>query len=240
MNDEFYHLLAGLIDSFFWHGELLGSENLPQKGPAVFIGNHLGSLGPIGAATTIPLRLYPWIHDHMVDYEKAAAYLNMDFVERRLKLKPPVSLAVSKVLSKITVPMFHSMGCIPVYRVYENIEITWNKSLSCLCEGKFLLVFPEDESLGFNNIINMAPFQKSVFRLGELYYSKTKERLAFFPVAIHPSRRVQIGSPILYNPANLPQKERRRLKNTVEKAVVRMYLGLSETREANYIAHPLQ
>ncbi len=224
MNDPLYHLLARLLNRIYWRGELLGGKNLPEHGPAVFIGNHLGALGPIGAVATIPLRLHPWIHEHMVDYEKAAAYLNMDFVERRLKLRPPLSKIISKMLSHITVPLLTSVGCIPVHRGYENMKATWEASIACLLDGKILLVFPEDESLGLNPQTNMAPFQKTIFRLGEKYYEQTRQNLAYYPVAIQESHSVKVGTPYWYNPNNSPSKERRRLKTLAEGAVIRMYL----------------
>ena len=223
MNDPLYHLLARLLNRVYWNGKLLGGENLPEQGPAIFIGNHLGALGPIGTVATIPLRLHPWIHKHMVDYEKAATYLNMDFVERRLKLRPPLSGIVSKGLSHITVPLLRSVGCIPVHRGYKNMQTTWEESLACLLDGKILLVFPEDESLGLNPQTNMAPFQKTIFRLGEMFYKQTGQKLAYYPVAIQESHSVKVGTPYWYNPSNSPSKERRRLKNLAEDAVIRMY-----------------
>lgn len=224
MNDRRYHLLARVLDTVYWGGKLQGSENLPEQGPAIFIGNHLGALGPIGAVATIPLRLYPWIHEHMLDDKKAAAYLNMDFVERRLKLRPPLSGIVSKGLSHITVPLLRSVGCIPVRRGYKNMQTTWEESLACLLDGKILLVFPEDESLGLNPQTNMAPFQKTIFRLGEKYYEQTRKILAYYPVAIQESHSVKVGAPYWYNPSHSPSKERRRLKNLAENAVICMYL----------------
>ena len=116
MKNNSNRVLMKVLNPFLWGGELLGEENLPRVGPAVFIANHLEAIGPIAAECSIPLRLYAWIVADMVDEEKAAAWLKWDFVERTLELKPPVSAWVAKGLSKITVPMLRSLGCIPVYR----------------------------------------------------------------------------------------------------------------------------
>lgn len=228
MNDRMYELIAGVLEALLWDGELIGRENLPQEGPAIFIANHLVQLGPIGAVCSLPMRVYPWIHGDMVDKEKAAAYLNWDFVERTLKLRPPLSLAVARALSRITVPLLRSIGCVGVQRGYEYIQSTWQESLDLLLAGKFLLVFPEDNQLEYNPETHMAPFQKSVFRLGEIYHQSMQKRLAFYPLAIHESHRVMAGQPYWYNPSNPPAVERRRLKNALEQAVIRMYLQMAE------------
>ncbi len=174
----FYQFLTGALDLFLWSGELIGEENLPKEGPAVFIANHLGPTGPIAVACSIPLQLYPWAIGDMLDKKLAPEYLRVDFVEPRLKLKPPFSRIFSKALSKITVPMLKALGCIPAYlggqeRLYDTLKI----SLSLLLERKCLLVFPEYAILGSDSLVRMYPFQKTVFRLGEMYYDQTGERL---------------------------------------------------------------
>jgi hypothetical protein len=225
MNDTIYHLIVGVLDLFLWGGELIGEANLPRRGPAVFIANHLEANGPIAAACSIPLRMYSWSVADMVDKQKAAAYLKWDFVERTLHLKPPASAWVAKELSKITVPLLRSLGCIPVYKgEYERMqEVTLPLSMEVLRQGKFLLVFPEDNLLPKDPETRMAPFQHSFVRLGEVYHEETGERLAFYPVTIHPSSRVMVGKAVAFNPLNPIGLERHRLKGLLEDAVRGMY-----------------
>jgi 1-acyl-sn-glycerol-3-phosphate acyltransferase len=52
------HFLMRVLKLFLWNGELVGEENLPRSGPAVFIANHLEAVGPIAAYCSIPFRLY--------------------------------------------------------------------------------------------------------------------------------------------------------------------------------------
>jgi len=224
----FYQFLTGALDLFLWDGELLGEENLPKEGPAVFIANHLGPNGPIAVVCSIPLQLHPWAIGDMMDKELAPEYLRQDFVEPRLKLKLPFSRVFSKALSKITVPMLKGLGCIPAYlggqeRLYDTLKM----SLSLLLEGKCLLVFPEYAILGSDSLVQMYPFQKTVFRLGEMYYEQTGERLAFYPVTVHESGKVMVGQPIAYNPLNPLSIERHRLKDLLEETVKKMYMQMS-------------
>jgi len=138
ISDRLYRFLVRLLDILIGGGELQGWENLPERGPAVFIGNHLDALGPIAAVSSIPLRLYPWIIADMVDETKAAAYLNQDFTERQLHI-PPLSVWPFLVYSRAS-PF---LCCAPL-AAFLSITIrsacswllkpacdTWNKGIVC-------------------------------------------------------------------------------------------------------------
>lgn len=240
MKDLAYHLIARGLDSLVWGGDLIGSENLPDEGPAVFIANHLGPLGPIGIVCSIPFRLYPWVVGEMMDPILAPDYLRVDFVEPRLKLKPPFSMVLSKVLSKISVPLIQSIGGIPTFYNgnQELLCTTLEKSLKKLIEGKFLLVFPEYAIIGSDSMKKIYPFQKTVFRLGEMYYASTRGKLGFYPVAVHESHKVKIGTPYLFSPLSQPVQERLRLKRLLESAINQLYQDLDREFQTEKMMTP--
>lgn len=229
MKDGLYQFIVGFLDLFLWGGKMIGEENLPRRGPAVFISNHLDATGPIAASCSIPLRFHPWVIADMMDKDLAPIWLQADFVERQLHLKPPVSRWVARVLCRISVPLFYSLGCIPVYtNDYERMRETLEMSMDVLREGKFLLVFPEDYHLLKDPITKMQPFQHSFARLGERYYSETGERLDFYPLTIHASGNLVVGKPVAFNPLNPVGVERRRLKELMEDTITNMYMHLEE------------
>jgi hypothetical protein len=239
MNDFSYHLLVKSLDAFIWGGELFGDENLPEKGPAVIIANHLGPLGPIGVVCSLPFRMYPWVVGEMVDPDLAPEYIRADFVEPRLKLKPPFSKFFSRWLTKITVPLMRSIQGIPAYLGGQELLYgTLEKSLELLLEEKYLLVFPEYAILGTDSMKKIYPFQKTVFRLGELYYSTTQKRLGFYPMAVHETHKAKIGCPFLFSPLNQPVKERLRLKNMVESSVHQLYMELDQGDQPEKMLSP--
>jgi len=227
MKDEMYQFIVGVLDLFLWGGELIGEENLPRRGPAVFLANHLDATGPIAAACSIPLRIHPWVIADMMDKDLAPIWLQADFTERQLHLKPPVSRWLSRALCKISVPLFYSLGCIPVYaNDYDRMRETMEMSMAVLREGKFLLVFPEDYRLSRDPVTKMQPFQHSFARLGEAYYAETGERLMFYPVVIHATGHLVVGKPVAFNPLNPVGPERRRLKELMEDTIIAMYMQL--------------
>jgi hypothetical protein len=230
MNDGLYQFIVGVLDLFLWGGELIGEENLPRSGPAVFIANHHEATGPIAIACSIPLRLYSWSVADMLDEEKAAAWLKWDFVERTLHIKPPASAWVAKWLSKITVPFLRSLGNIPVFKGdYDRMSDTLRLSMDILRQGKFLLIFPEDIAFPADPVTGMRAFQRSFARLGEVYYQETGERLEFYPVAAHPAGIVTVGKAVTFNPLSAVGIERHRLKNLMEDTIRAMYLQVEHT-----------
>ena len=227
MNDELYHFIVGILDLFLWSGELVGEDNLPRRGPAVFVANHLDATGPIGVVCSIPLRVHSWTVADMVDQEKAAAYLKWDFVERSLHIQPPLSAWVARRLAKPASAFLRGLGCIPVYKGdYDRMVETLRLSMDELRQDHFLLIFPEDNLLPEDPETRMKPFQHSFARLGEMYYSETRARLDYYPVAVHSAGCVIIGKPVAYNPLNPVGLERHRLKELMECTIRDMYLNV--------------
>jgi hypothetical protein len=224
-----YHFYLKLLRIFLWRGKLVGEENLPQKGPAVMVSNHLDSTGPIACLCSIPRRLFPWSVGDMLDLEKAPAYMNKDFTERELHLKPPLSNWLSYLLTRLTVPMLKSLGCIPVHQGnYARMQETLSLSMDVLRRGGFVIIFPKGQSVLEDKNTGICPFEHTFARLGEMVFGETGERLAFHPVAVHPQGFVQVGKAELYAPENPAGVERRRLKGVMETAVREMYARLEE------------
>ena len=105
MSDRVYHLVVGGVKLFGWQYHLIGKDNLPQTGPAVFIANHLDSTGPIACCCSIPLRMHLWGMADLMESGKAPACMNTYFTEKELHLKPPLSAWFSYLLTRITVPL---------------------------------------------------------------------------------------------------------------------------------------
>lgn len=229
MNETLYRLVAWGFQELIWGGDLLGADALPERGPAVFVSNHLGALGPIAVGASIPFRLHAWTHADMLDPRLATDYLRRDFLEHQLHLARPFSDWLARGISKLHVPLLRAVGCIPVYHTPDGLLETFRLSVDLLAQGECLLVFPEDPDLPIDPRYQMTPFKKGFARLGELFYEPTKQILPFYPLAVNAeSFTVRVGRPVRYNPLGNAANERLRIKNLLERSIHEMYLQASE------------
>ena len=236
MNDGLYRVLATLLNVNLWGGELVGGETLPARGPAVYVANHARSLGPIAVTCSLPFRTYPWVVGDMLDWQKAPAYLEQDFLQGELHLEPPLSGFLARLLSQASVRLLRGVECIPVWRG-EHLRETYDVSLCDLQAGKPLLIFPEDPHQPADEVVGMRPFRKGFAHLGELYFERTHEILRFYPLAVHARRRqVKVGKPLAFNPNNGRAPERTRLTALLESAIRNMLL---EADMQSYAGVPL-
>ncbi|HEX2697108.1 MAG TPA: hypothetical protein VHM28_05325 [Anaerolineales bacterium] len=225
--DVLYRVLSGFLNVFVWGGELAGSDNLPEEGPAVYVANHALALGPIAVTSSLPIRLYPWVIGDMVAWDKAAAYLDKDFVGPQLHMPTLFSMPLSRLISQASVRLLRGVECIPVWPREELLE-TYHVSVDYLERGRSLLIFPEDPTQPRDEQCNMSPFKKGFTRLGEMFFERTKNILRFFPLVVHPRlRQVKLLKPISFNPNNKPIHERTRLTNVLESIIHNAYLEMT-------------
>lgn len=202
-------ILARLLNALVWRGQRLGVENLPERGPALFIGNHCGALGPIAAfsaAGMVGFRLYPWIHADMLDPVRCPPYLQTDFCENELGLRPPLSSALARLLAHAVVPLLTGIGSIPVSSngTLSAVRDMLNVSLEHLLGGQNLLVFPEKPEWQADLTTQIHRFSRGVLWLVELYYFHSGRSLCIIPFSVraHP-RRICFLPPLDLTPALL-------------------------------------
>jgi 1-acyl-sn-glycerol-3-phosphate acyltransferase len=228
LNDTAYHLITSILEAFMWDGELRGVENLGE-GPGVVVANHMGAIGPVGLCSSLPMRLYPWVLGATVDPVEGPENLRKDFVEKVLRIRPPLSRTLARGLCKISTPLLLSLGCIPVPATHEAQKATFQRSLVLLKAGKFLLIVPEDPRLDPDPSTGIRPFKHGFLRLGELYARVSGRNLPFYPVVIHEAGLVVVGKPAEYNLLNGARLERLRMVRILERAVKSMHREITES-----------
>jgi hypothetical protein len=229
--DRLYQVLAWLLDAAVWGGDLIGKEALPESGPAVYVANHAGSQGPIAVAVSLPFRVFPWVVADMVDWENAPAYLQKDFVGPELHLTGALGTFLSRLLSQVSVRLLRRIECIPVWSD-KGLPETYQLSEKYLEMGRSLLIFPEDPDVPDDPQSGMKPFKTGFARLGQIHFAATRQKLAFFPLAVlKVERQVRVGTPVVFNPVNTATKERLRIARLLESMIRRMVVG--ETTEVH-------
>jgi len=210
MNNLLFKILKKTLGKILWHGTIIGEKISPQKTPCIFVSNHLGSYGPIAVLCGFPIRVYPWVISNVMNFKQAPEYLKMDFVDKELKLKHPLNIILSYIIGIICVFLMKFLNAIPVYKNSKSIKYTFNKSLSFLKDGKFLVIFPEN-SKKYNDFIN--DFDTGFIKIAKLYYENTGEILKFIPVTVHKEKSIiHIGKSIKYNPNLNFRQEKKRIK----------------------------
>lgn len=218
-----------VVRLLFFNSRLRGIENLHGDEPVIMVANHVGSFGPVSVITALPIRAYPWVAHEVTDVRTAAPRIQTEFLERELRLRPPLSTYLSKVVGRICVALMKDIGAIPVYRKSKGIRRTMLCSVRLLEEGKNILVFAENSAKRLNDI--MCEFSTGFMHVAKLYYEKTRKAIQFLPVAVnHSVRGIRIGTPIRFD-ASLPfPRERERLKNELERTIYTLYCELENDR----------
>ncbi len=192
----------------------------------MFVSNHLGSYAPVAVLSAFPVRLYPWVEHQTTDWKLCPDYLRLNFVEPELHLKQPLSRLVAWLIAKPCVMLMRVIKAIPVYEKSMKLTTTWKRSLELLKQKKLLIVFPENEAIPFNEVIN--EFDQGFIGLAPLYFQKTGRALRFFPVAVHKAAKaIKIGLPVSFNPQKNIASERERIKTALQKSITNMCFSLS-------------
>jgi 1-acyl-sn-glycerol-3-phosphate acyltransferase len=222
---HFYKVLRRL----FFNAHLGGLKNLQSGEPAIFVSNHAGAFGPVSIVTSMPVEMYPWVAHEVIEKRTVAARVQVEFLEQELRLRPPLSVYLGRVIGRVCVALMKDIGAIPVYQKSKRITTTLLRSLALLQQGKNLLVFAEDTTRKINDVL--CEFCTGFIHVARLYYMTTKKAIRFLPVAVNRrAGRVLIGAPIRFDGAVPFAREKQRIKRELECSVYSLYREL-ETEE---------
>ena len=176
---------------------VVGLENIQSSGPAIYTANHLGSLGPIQAILSVPVRFYPWVIGEMLDPARAPRYLYDDFVCRDLHLEGRAGIALSTAISWISVRLLREVGAIAMDNNRGRIIDGFRRSLALLAEGRNVLIFPEDDRAQVDTGTGLYPFKPGFAELCAIRRRASCKRVPVYPMALHAgARQIAIDSPM--------------------------------------------
>ncbi len=225
MSDRVYDWVRRIGAPFAFR--CIGEDHIADNGPAIYVANHLGAVGPIATILSVPVRLYPWAIAEMMDVERAPLYLYYDFVMPQLNLKGRIGMAVSHLLSRIAVSLLRGLDCIPVDRNRGRYFSAFRRSLALLAEGKNLVVFPEDSSKPADPETHIHPFLGGFLLLCWKYQHLTGKLLPVYPMAISSVRRtIAIGRALFLEQLADRRQDVRRMCVRLEEEVRRLWRSL--------------
>jgi hypothetical protein len=197
MKDIFYKTLHLLGSPFAY--DCIGLKNIQSEGPAIYVTNHLGSVGPIAVILSLPIRFYPWVIAEMLDYQRAPQYLYDDFVHPELHLDGRFGMVVASFISQISVRLLNVLGSVSVDRNRGYYMSPMRQSLAMLVEGKNLLILPEDPLGPLDPEHLMRPFLCGFLLLCFKYKILTNGLLPVYPLAVSSEcKKVCIGHPLFF------------------------------------------
>jgi 1-acyl-sn-glycerol-3-phosphate acyltransferase len=226
LSPRFYKVLRRL----FFNAHLRGLRNLRGAEPFILVSNHAGAFGPVSVITSVPVEIYPWVAHEVTDPQTAAPRIQAEFVERELKLKPPLSRVLARLIARVCVALMKDIGAIPVYQESRRITATVRQSLALLQQGRNLLVFAEDSTRKINEVL--CEFSTGFIHVARLYYQATKKAVQFLPVAVNRHvRRILVGAPIRFDGTIPFAREKQRLKAELECSVYTLYRELERGQD---------
>ncbi len=204
-----------------------GLDHVRDGGAAVYTANHVGSLGPVQAILSVPVRFYPWIIGEMLDPIRAPRYLYDDFVSRDLRLEGWAGMTVATAISWISVRLLKGAGAIAIDNNRGRIIDGFRRSLELLAEGANVLVFPEDNRGPIDPQTRMYPIKPGFAQLALMHRRATGEQVPVYPMAVHPrARRIAIGSPMVIEGGNGRRSELEHACAELREQMVDLYRGL--------------
>jgi len=207
--------------------QVVGLENAPVHGPAIFVANHMGAAGPLAAVLSLPQRFHPWAIAEMMSYRRATRYLYDDFIHPTWRLDGKLGLAVSFVVSRISVTLLNGLGSVPVERYQGEAVGAFRRSLQLLSEGKILLVFPEDAKQPPDPATHLYPWLCGFVGLCGMHERDTGQRLPVYPMAVHPGKKtIAIGQAHFYEENASRRLDVRHHCDLLRQAVTDLYLVL--------------
>jgi 1-acyl-sn-glycerol-3-phosphate acyltransferase len=205
---------------------VIGLDNIIDGGPAIYVANHLSSIGPIQVILSVPLRFYPWVSAEMTDMQRAPGYLYDDFIYPSWHLQGRFGMVVSRLVSRVAVTLINGLGCISVDRSSGWTGAAFRRSLDLLLAGQNLLVFPEDSLLDVNPETDMYPFMCGFLALCRMYRDNTGKQLSVYPMAVQPAKRIiTINEAVYFQDLGRRRQDIRIFCGQLQETVSNMYLS---------------
>src|SRR4030042_2819985 len=235
LNDSLVYDIARFLGSPFSF-YVVGFENIQTPGPAIYVANHLGTVGPIETILSIPIRFYPWIIAEMTDFKLAPRYLFDDFIHPVLHLGGKFGMLFSTLLTKITVRLLREIGAVSIDRFGGWTPDGFRHSLRLLHEGKNLLIFPEDPLLPLEPETLMRHFMPGFAVLCRMFQAGEDTLLPVYPLAVHSSSEtVTIEKPEIFHSRDHHKAAINNFSQLLENRVRGLYLEMKKNADDTLI-----
>ena len=201
-----------------------GEENL-SDGPTVVVGNHAQMNAPIACQLYFPGKFSIWTAGEMMNLKEVPEYAYRDFWSAKPAYIRWLYKGLSYVVAPISVCIFNSADCIPVYHD-SRIITTFRESITALHSGVSIIIFPE-HNVPYNNIV--WEFQDRFVDIARMYYRKYKQEISFVPMYVAPKlKAVHLGKAVKYDAETAVEDERKRISEYLMSEISKIARNLPE------------
>ncbi len=210
--------------------QVIGQENLPNE-PCLIVSNHAQANGPIIADMFAPQNHYIWCAGEMMHLKEVPDYAYRDFWSRKPKYIQWFFRLLSYLIAPLSVMIFNSGPSIEVRRD-KRVITTFKETVKRLCEGNYIVIFPEHDQ-PHNQIL--CDFQDGFVSVARTYYKQTGKEIDFVPMYLAPSlKKMILGKPIRFQAEAPIKEERKRICDELMDSISRMAYSLPKHRVVPY------
>ncbi len=162
---------------------------------AIYLGNHSAKSGPMTYELYFPNYYIPWgAHQMLGNYKSRFTYLRDTFYIQKQhlgKFRASLKAGFEAMFSKLIYKGMRFIGTYQDQRMMETIKT----SVKLLEEGNAIMLFPEDSTEGYKEILS--GFFSGFVMLADRYYKKHNIDLPVYPIYYsRKKKKLIIGHPL--------------------------------------------
>lgn len=193
---SFFRFIKSIVKIFKRkpHFKYLGEK--PQ-GACIYISNHSAASGPVAYELYLPTNMRMWgTHEMCGGFKERWAYLNYVYFKQKKKLSKFISFILATFLTPFLAMFYKGMRIIPTYSDFRFAN-SIKTSIDELENGTSILIFPENSSDGYHEIIK--EFYGGFYALAKLYNKRTGKDIDIVNMYFdRKSNTVIVGTPKSY------------------------------------------
>lgn len=201
-----YFRIVRMILRPFWKRQVIIDESLFKDG-LVLVGHHQSFYGPIISMMWLPDTVNIWVVSHLFAFKQCFNMFYNHTFKKTIKMPRIIALVMAGLCGLLIPPMIRSIGAIPVYRQSKKIVETFEISMDLLDKGQQILIFPDIEYYGRDNLIG--DIHNGFAHLEKLYFRSHGDHLGFVPIILDKANKViRTSKPIYFNDHGIYEEER--------------------------------
>lgn len=184
----FFNLVKIVLKPFMKKIKIVNENELLENG-SIYLCNHVGARGPMVLEFNLPIDFKFWgTHEMNEGYKSRWNYLYKIYFHQKKKIPKPVSFVLATVLAPLMGGIYKGLQLISTYNDHR-LKTTIENSYSVIEKGQSIVVFPEDSSTGYHDVLSkyyagFYIFAKQLFKkldynvkIYNMYYNKKKKVL---------------------------------------------------------------